>query len=69
VVLRVIADRLESYEDVPHLSNSHSNAAFLKSTGETAYLFRSPENAKRPKESIKSYQNGTGKEQALVEDE
>ncbi len=36
---------------------------------ETAYLLRSPKNAKRLRESIKSYQDGTGSEQALVEDE
>ncbi len=36
---------------------------------ETAYLLRSPKNAKRLRESIKSYQEGTGSEQALVEDE
>lgn len=36
---------------------------------ETAYLLRSPKNAKRLRESIKSYQEGTGSEQAIVEDE
>lgn len=36
---------------------------------ETAYLLKSPENAKRLRESIKSYQNGAGKEQKLIEDQ
>jgi antitoxin YefM len=36
---------------------------------ETAYLLRSPENARRLRESIESYENGKGKEQALIEDD
>jgi antitoxin YefM len=36
---------------------------------ETSYLLRSPQNAKRLRESIKSYQNGSGKEQELIEDD
>ncbi len=35
---------------------------------ETAYLLNSPKNAKRLRESIKSFEEGKGKEQKLVED-
>jgi antitoxin YefM len=35
---------------------------------ETAYLLKSPENAKRLRESIKSYEEGKGKEKNLIED-
>lgn len=35
---------------------------------ETAYLLKSPKNAKRLRESIKSYEEGKGKEQILIED-
>jgi antitoxin YefM len=35
---------------------------------ETAYLLKSPENAKRLRESIKSFGEGKGKEQKLIED-
>ncbi|MCI5142565.1 MAG: type II toxin-antitoxin system prevent-host-death family antitoxin, partial [Candidatus Electrothrix sp. ATG1] len=34
---------------------------------ETAYLLRSPKNAKRLRESIKSFKEGTGTERELVE--
>lgn len=36
---------------------------------ETAYLLKSPENAKRLRESIKSYEDGQGKEYGLIKDE
>lgn len=35
---------------------------------ETAYLLKSPNNAKRLRESIKSYEQGKGTEQSLFED-
>jgi len=35
---------------------------------ETAYLLKSPKNAKRLRESIKSFEDGKGKEQKLIED-
>ena len=35
---------------------------------ETAYLLKSPENARRLRESIKSFEQGKGKEQKLIED-
>lgn len=35
---------------------------------ETAYLLKSPKNAKRLRESIKSYEEGKGKEKKLIED-
>ena len=36
---------------------------------ETAYLIRSPKNAKRLRESIESYEKGNGKEQTLIGDD
>jgi antitoxin YefM len=35
---------------------------------ETAYLLKSPKNAQRLRESIKSYNEGKGREQTLIED-
>ncbi|MBN2444856.1 MAG: type II toxin-antitoxin system prevent-host-death family antitoxin [Spirochaetales bacterium] len=35
---------------------------------ETAYLLKSPKNAKRLRESIQSFEEGKGKEQKLIED-
>lgn len=35
---------------------------------ETAYLLKSPKNAKRLRESVKSFEEGKGKEQKLIED-
>jgi len=35
---------------------------------ETAYLLQSPKNAKRLRESIKSFEEGKGKTQKLIED-
>ena len=35
---------------------------------ETAYLLKSPKHAKRLRESIKSFEEGKGKEQKLIED-
>lgn len=35
---------------------------------ETAYLLKSPKNAKRIRESIKSFEEKKGKEQQLIED-
>ncbi len=35
---------------------------------ETAYLLNSPKNAQRLRESIKSFEEGHGKEQKLIED-
>lgn len=35
---------------------------------ETAYLLKSPVNAKRLRESIKSYEDGKGKEEKLIEE-
>jgi antitoxin YefM len=35
---------------------------------ETAYLLNSPKNAERLRESIKSFEEGHGKEQKLIED-
>jgi antitoxin YefM len=36
---------------------------------ETAYLLKSPENARRLRESIESYRNGEGKHRDLIEDQ
>jgi antitoxin YefM len=36
---------------------------------ETAYLLKSPKNAERLRESIKSFKTGRGKEKTLIEDE
>ncbi len=35
---------------------------------ETAYLLKSPENAKRLRESIKSFEEGRGQQRELIED-
>ena len=35
---------------------------------ETVYLLKSPRNAERLRESIKSYEEGKGKEEKLIED-
>lgn len=36
---------------------------------ETAYLLKSPKNAERLRESIKSFETGRGEEKRLIEDE
>ena len=62
----------ENHEPVIITRKNRSNLVLLSyedysAIEETAYLLRSPKNAKRLRESIKSFKEGTGTERELVE--
>lgn len=64
----------EDHETVIVNRKNHADVVMLsladyEALQETAYLLRSPENAKRILESIESFNTGKGEEHALIEDD
>ena len=73
--LKSVMDHVcEDHEPITITRRNTENLVLLsyedyKALEETAYLLRSPENAKRLRESIVSFQNKTGEEQSLLEED
>jgi antitoxin YefM len=71
--LKTTMDRVcENHEPVIITRKNRSNLVLLSyedysAIEETAYLLRSPKNAQRLRESIKSFNEGKGLEQELIE--
>jgi antitoxin YefM len=71
--LKTTMDRVcENHEPVIITRKNRSNLVLLSyedysAIEETAYLLRSPKNAKKLRESIRSFNKGTGTERELIE--
>jgi len=70
----VMDNVISSHEPVIVTRRNSDNVVLMSyedfaSIEETAYLLKSPKNAERLRESIRSFEKGSGKEMSLIEDE
>lgn len=70
----VMDNVISSHEPVIVTRRNSDNVVMMSyedfaSIEETVYLLKSPKNAERLRESIKSFEEGRGREMSLIEDE